>query len=260
MSSRTDKYKHSDLPTRSNKNKELYKQVYNAYDEFENLIVPSNAREINPKELKKEIVSRQDYHKKREYEEIVNEDKVVFDKRKIDEVIEEKNEVYDINTLLDKALGEKKESKSIDNILSNNDYLKKLKLDNSKTNIEQVKEIYDDLQEEDEEELMKTANLSLEILSDLKGNNDKTTVDAPPIKEDEIPEETGINHDFYSTSYKFSKKDFVDEDGDFPQLEEEEEEEETGNGKFFLKILLLIFGIVFIVLVLLYFLNYFNRV
>ena len=55
MSSRMDKYKNTReteeyIPTRSDKNKELYKQIYNAYDEFENLVVPSNAREINPSE------------------------------------------------------------------------------------------------------------------------------------------------------------------------------------------------------------------
>ena len=37
MSTRMDKYKNDDvIPTRSDKNKELYRQIYNAYDEFEN--------------------------------------------------------------------------------------------------------------------------------------------------------------------------------------------------------------------------------
>ena len=71
MSSRMDKYKNTReteeyIPTRSDKNKELYKQIYNAYDEFENLVVPSNAKEITPMELKKEITSRSDYHKMKE--------------------------------------------------------------------------------------------------------------------------------------------------------------------------------------------------
>lgn len=258
MGSRTDRYKQNDIPTRSNKNKDLYKQVYNAYDEFENLIVPSNAREINPKDLNKEITSRQDYHRKRDYDGIINSDKETIRDERTEEVAIEKNEVYDINELLNKAVGERKNTEINEDVLSNNDYLKKLKLDNSKTNIEQVKELYEDLQEEEEEELMKTANLSLEILSDLKGNNEKTIVDAVPIKE-EITNNDGINRDFYSTSYKFSKKDFDGEVEGFPD-EEEEEETESGNGKFFLKILLLIFGILFVILVLLYFINYFNKV
>lgn len=258
MSSRSDRYKQEDLPTRSNKNKELYKQIYNAYDEFENLIVPSNTREINPKDLNKEITSRQDYHRKRVYDEIVNKDKATIKSEKTEEVIIQKNEVYDINELLNKAVGEKKNKNINEDILLNNDYLKKLKLDNSKTNIEQVKELYEDLQEDKEDELMKTANLSLEILSDLKGNNDNTMVNAAPIKEEELPHEDKVNTDFYSSTYKFSKKDFDGEEFDFD--EEDEDGEESGNGKFFLKILLLIFGIIFVILVLLYFINYFNRV
>ena len=44
METRMDKYSNnSDIPKRSEKNKELYRQIYNAYDEFENLLVPSNA-------------------------------------------------------------------------------------------------------------------------------------------------------------------------------------------------------------------------
>lgn len=265
MGSRMDKYKKEDLiPTRSDKNQELYKQVYNAYDEFENLIVPSNAREIDPKDLKKEITSRQDYRKQKELDSITNNtNNRIVRKEKIQEVQKKENEVYDINELLNKAVEEKKQPELVSNSFSNDDYLKKLKLDNRRTNIEQVKEIYEDIQEEammEDESLMKTANLSLEILSDLKGDSDKTIVSAP-IKDDELPEED--QNDFYSNTYKFSKKDFDDKDN-FKNDDEFEEDDEDDNqqssGKFFFKILMLIFGILLIVLILLYFINYFNRV
>lgn len=265
MGSRMDKYKKEDLiPTRSDKNQELYKQVYNAYDEFENLIVPSNAREIDPKDLKKEITSRQDYRKQKELDSITNNtNNRIVRKEKIQEVQKKENEVYDINELLNKAVEEKKQPELVSNTFSNDDYLKKLKLDNRRTNIEQVKEIYEDIQEEtmmEDESLMKTANLSLEILSDLKGDSDKTIVSAP-IKDDELPEED--QNDFYSNTYKFSKKDFDDKDN-FKNDDEFEEDDEDDNqqssGKFFFKILMLIFGILLIVLILLYFINYFNRV
>ena len=73
MGSRMDKYKSIDnIPTRSDKNKELYKQVYNAYDEFENLIVPPNSREISPDEFKKEITSRSDYKNRKELDGLTN--------------------------------------------------------------------------------------------------------------------------------------------------------------------------------------------
>ena len=121
MSSRMDKYKNEQsedvVPTRSNKNKELYKQIYNAYDEFENLIVPSNAREINPRELKKEITSRQEYRKKKEIDDITNNGNTinnsVIRKEKILEEQEQENEIYDINELLNKATSENKKPELI---------------------------------------------------------------------------------------------------------------------------------------------------
>ena len=60
MNSRMDKYNNQEekIPTRSDKNKELYKQIYNAYDDFENLVVPSNSREISLKDLNKLPISK----------------------------------------------------------------------------------------------------------------------------------------------------------------------------------------------------------
>lgn len=269
MSSRMDKYKNEQnsevIPTRSNKNKELYKQIYNAYDEFENLIVPSNAREIKPEELKKVITSRQEYRKKKEIDDITNNGNTinnsVIRKEKILEEQEQENEIYDINELLNKATSENKKPELIEPTLANEDYLKKLKLDSRKTNIEQVKEMYEDIKEEtleEDESLMKTANLSLEILSDLKGDSEKTMVSAP-IKDEELPEDNTI--DFYSNTYKFSKKDFEDKDYNEEREEDEDDErEENGNNKFFFKILLIIFGLLLVVLVLVYFIGYFNKV
>ena len=284
MSSRMDKYKNEELiPTRSDKNKELYKQIYNAYDEFENLVVPSNSREITMSDLKKEITSRGEYRDKHEYSDIIKKDNEVKDikQEKVYRVKKEENEVYDINELIKNAVTSKKGPSLIEPTLSNGDYLKKLKLDNSKTNIEQVKEMYEDIQEESQEEdesLLKTANLSLEILvstgnlapfdnlsleilSDLKSDNDATMVGAP-IKEEELPD----NHeeDFYSNSYVFSKKDFEGKEEDNIEkddiYDDDDEEEKTGNGKLFLRILLIVFGILAFVILLFYFINFFNKV
>ena len=265
MSSRMDKYKNEEsIPTRSDKNKELYKQIYNAYDEFENLIVPSNAREINPSELKKEITSRQDYHKQKDIDDITNNktNNSVIRKEKITIEQKQEEEIYDINELLNKATSDNKKPELNTQVLSNEDYLKRLKLDNRRTNIEQVKEMYDEIKEEsmeEDESLMKTANLSLEILSDLKGDSDKTLVSAP-IKNEELPDDVK-DTDFYSNTYKFSKKDFENKDTD---TEEDDDDdfymEDNGSGKFFFKILMLIFGIILVILILVYFINYFNRV
>ena len=275
MSSRMDKYKNEQpediIPTRSNKNKELYKQIYNAYDEFENLIVPSNAREINPSELKKEITSRQEYRKKKDYEDITNSgsktNNTIIRREKILSEQEQTNEIYDINELLNKATSLSKGPELTKPTLANEDYLKKLKIDNRKTNIEQVKEMFEDIKDEsleEDEALMKTANLSLEILSDLKGDSEKTMVSAP-IKNDELPDDDTM--DFYSNTYKFSKKDFegkqydkIKEEDDDEEDDDDDYEDDKNNGKFFFKILMLIFGLLLVALVLVYFIGYFNKV
>ena len=63
---------------------------------------------------------------------------------------------------MNKAVGDKKSTDNNDDILLNNDYLKKLKLDNSKTNIEQVKEL------KDKEKYIKTQR---EYITKLKREN-----------------------------------------------------------------------------------------
>lgn len=255
MSSRMDKYKSEEvIPSRSTKNKELYKQIYNAYDNFENLVVPSNSREITMSELKKEITSREEYRSNKEDKEENNQ---IIKREKIREKEQEENISYDINELLNKALTSSKQKEKKETNITNGDYLKKLNLDNRRTNIEQVKEIYDELKEEAKEEgdesLIRTANLSLEILSDLKSDSDSTKVVAP-IKNEELPES---EMDFYSNNYKFNKRDFEDKEY---EREEYDDEDESSNGKLFLKVLMLVFGILLMVIVLVYFVKFFNQV
>lgn len=258
MGSRMDKYnKESNIPKRSDKNKELYRQIYNAYDEFENLVVPSNAKEIDIAGLKKEISSRDDYRKVKDYNEITNNK--VIRKEVVQEEQQHEVELYDINKMLNKAVREKKSSTDDVSKIASDEYLKRLKLDSYKTNLDAVKEIYDDIRkdvEDESEDLLRTANLSLDILSDLKGDNDDTRIEAP-IKEEFLP-----NNDskFYSSEYKFSKKDFDKKDNDDNIDDFYDDELSDSNGKFFFKILLLIFGLILIVLVIIYLVNYFNKV
>lgn len=265
MNSRMDKYKKNDnvedIPKRSDKNQELYRQIYNAYDEFENLVVPSNSKEINLNDLDKVINSRSDYHKKREYEEISRTNNNVIKREKAILKQKEENEVYDIKELLNKAVSEKKEQEgeSKKNMVQG-DYLKKLNLDNRNTEASKIKEMFKEMQEENLNEdvsLLETANLSLEILSDLKGDNEETCIN-PPIKEEELPDDYK-DDDFYSNKYHFSKSDFEgrDKSDDFLDIKKSKDK-----GKYFLKVLSLIFGIllVIIIIIIIYIFNYFNRV
>ena len=284
MGSRMDKYNNnnSDIPKRSEKNKELYRQIYNAYDEFENLVVPSNVKEIDISNLKMEITSRDEYKKVKEYTDITN-NKVIRKERVIEKQKKE-NEIYDINELLNKAVKDKKQDSVMENTITSENYLKRLKLDDTRTNLDIVKEMYEDIKKETEdesEELLKTAELSLDLLADLRGENEDTMIQAP-IKDEYMPDS---DKKFYSSEFKFSKNDFedkkiedniefeLDEDkikgknNDIDDDKNEENEEDfyddemsDGNGRFFFKILLLIFGLALVVVVAIYLLNYFNRI
>lgn len=268
--SRMDKYNTTDeIPKRSEKNQELYKQIYNAYDEFENLIVPSNAKEIDLSDLKREVTNRDEYRKVKEYGNITNNK--VIRKEIIREEQKKENEIYDINELLDKAVTTNKKEEVKEELIANGDYLKKLNLNKNKTNLEQVKEMYQEFHEEsleEEDDLLKTANLSLEILSDLKSDNEGTIV-TDPIKEDDeeieeiledIKQDEEEDEDFYSNKYKFSKNDFDDRDDlNISKDDLDEEDEEDGHGKIFLKTFLLILGIIIVAGVILYLISYFNR-
>ena len=278
MGSRMDKYNNSsDIPKRSDKNKELYRQIYNAYDEFENLVVPSNVKEIDISNFKMEITGRNDYKKVKEYTDITN-NKIIRKERVIEEQKKE-NEIYDINELLNKAVKDKKSDDVRENSITSDSYLKRLKLDDTRTNLDMVKEMYEDIKKETEdesEELLKTANLSLDILSDLRGDNDDTMIQAP-IKDEFMPDS---DKKFYSSEFKFNKKDFddnkiednVDFDDDktktkkhskIKNIDEDDfydDEMSDGSGNFFFKILLLIFGLALVVVVAIYLLNYFNRI
>ena len=260
-----DRYNNdSNIPKRSDKNKELYKQIYNAYDDFENLVVPSNVREIDLDGLKKEVTSRDEYKKIKDYNEITN-NKVVRKEIVLEEQKKE-NEIYDINELLNKVVKDKKdEDGNANSNLSSDSYLKRLKLNDTRTNLDVVKEMYEDIKKETEDEsedLLRTANLSLDILSDLRGENDDTMIQAP-IKDEFMPDS---RNRFYSNEYKFSKKDFDKENNNIENNSNKEEDfyddelSDSSNGKFFFKILLLIFGIILIVVIGIYLLNYFNRV
>ena len=276
MSSRMDKYKEQrdneeNILTRSDKFKGLYKQVCNAYDEFENLIIPSNSREIDLSDLQREIKNRDDYQKVKEYNDIISTNNQVIRKEQAKEKQRQENEIYDIKELLNKAVEEKKKPELIGPTLSNENYLKRLKLDDhdsSKTNLEKVKEMYNEIEEdskEEDESLLKTANLSLEILSDLKGDKDDT-MENIPIKKDLEENNNQVDTEFFSSTYKFNKKDFDNKKENEKQPTEEESNDDDddfsdeGNHKYFFKILMLVFGISLVVIIAIYLFNYFNRV
>ena len=180
MESREERY--SNNLSRQSKNKDLYNQVYGLEDNLDNL--PLSKNEIYITKMQTEINTRDEYRKSRGDKTLSETTPQVKEESiPIQEV--EKN-VYDINKVLDKVKADNEKKNQPEQPTPKEDYLKKLNIDN----IDEVKEMYDDIissvDEETENRLQKTANLSLEILSDLKGDNEETMITAPII-EDELP-------------------------------------------------------------------------
>ena len=248
METRSNRYKDiNNTKSRVEKNQPLYKMIYTAYDEYENYKIPIDSNEIDLTNIKKNVTSRDEYMRAKHYSDVTN--RKVLREDKIEDTKEEpKEEVYDIKELLDKVkkdnLSERKTN------IQEEKYLDKLHLNKEvKTNLDTIKEMYEDisLDSEEEEKLSNTANLSLEILSDLKSNDD--TMVTPPMKEE--PDE---DDSFYSDSYNFDKKDFYNED---EENDEDEEFIDEDDNKFSFKILIIIALIVLITIVAIYLIKYF---
>lgn len=268
MDSRSNRYytenNINSTPTRSSRNKRLYKEVYGKYNDLENLPLEDNTDEIDMAKLKELVLSEQ-----KSKSNTIKENLNILEQRKrnIDE-----QKVYDINKILEKAKYENdklkettqsipKVNKQILNTLQSTELsLEELKKasknyqsyqnDEKIVNLntkeeqqpeEQLKKIENDLSmtrelkyqnlslEENNEE--QDSDLSLDLFSDLKPT--ENTIVTKPIKEETEPTKqikdnsdidiikpsvAPVNDDFFTSSYEFSKKDFMQVDDDFSDL------------------------------------------
>lgn len=274
MESRMKKYYTEELKEdaqRTRKNAPLYRQIYGAYDEFENLKLPVSDNEIDITDIGTSVTSREEYRKMKEYGSITNKSAKIVKEEKIEDVKpnqEVNNRVYNINEMLASVKGNR--SNMDDKVVNTSaNYLHTLQTDEEiKTDLEKVKEMYNKISEEfDKEEEMdqksdvSTGTLSLELLSDLK--SDKDTEVMPGFGDDKSP--TGDNNKsssdngdrgndldntFYEDGYQFNNDDFNDDnffDGDMDK-----------KGHYVIKSLLVIILIVLLVGCALYFLNEYN--
>lgn len=274
MESRMKKYYTEELKEdaqRTKKNAPLYRQIYGAYDEFENLKLPVSDNEIDITDIGTSVTSREEYRKMKEYGSITNKSAKIVKEDIMEDVkpnIESNNRVYNINEMLASVKGNR--ANMDDKVVSTSaNYLHTLQTDEEiKTDLEKVKEMYNKISEEfDKEEEMdqksdvSTGTLSLELLSDLK--SDKDTEVMPGFGDDKSP--TGDNNKsssdngdrgndldntFYEDGYQFNNDDFNDDnffDGDMDK-----------KGHYVIKSLLVIILIVLLVGCALYFLNEYN--
>lgn len=238
MESRMEKYYKEDLSSfnRTKRNEQLYRDISSEISNLDNLPIPDNSNEIDINGLKEIISSRDEYRKAR----VLGRTTFLDDKQnnKEDNEIKEKTRIYDINVLLENAKNEinktaevnKEEEKIINaNFLTNLEDANipyKEDLDDTEDLSEQVSNI--------DKKVSSTDSLPLDILVDLKGD-DNTEVTDPIVKEEvTMIKKIKEGETFYSGSFSFTKKDF-DEDDDEKLFEEKSH---TG-----IKVFFLIFGL-----------------
>lgn len=242
MESRMEKYYKEDISAfeRSKKNEKLYKELSREISEMDNLPVPDNSNEIDLEGLKQIISSRDEYRKSKELEKTF-----ISNRPLVDDKTKNEHKVYDINVLLENAKNELNRS----NLVTN----KRMINANFLTDLDEEYILKNDDAVEVSEPIVEkksipsdTDSLPLDILMDLKGN--ENTVVTDPIVKEEITMVKKIKdgETFYSGSFSFSKKDFEEsEDEDFF-----EENNHTGLKVFFLILgILILLGVGYMILV-----------
>lgn len=240
MESRMEKYYKDDLSnfTRVKKNEKIYKDISGQISELDNLPIPDNSNEIDINGLKKIISSRDEYRKAKELNNTFERDKPLRAREEVRETAKEENKVYDINVLLENAKNEINRSAEVTNTKKiGTNFLTGLN-DAYIPPSDDAVEIANEVTEE-EKKVSNTDSLPLDILMDLKGD-DNTVVTNPIVKEEvTMIKKIKEGETFYSGSFNFTKKDF-EEDDDEKLFEEKSH---TGIKVFFLILGFLVLGV-----------------
>lgn len=238
MESRMEKYYKEDLSefNRTKRNEKLYRDISSEISELDNLPIPDNSNEIDINGLREIVSSRDEYRKAKDLGRTVT-----LPKREVTkEEPKESSRIYDINVLLENAKNEinKNAEANQEEPKINTNFLTNLEDANIPDipETDDAMELSEEVPKEDKDKKESNTNsLPLDILVDLKG--DDNTVVTDPIVKDEVTMIKKIKEGetFYSGSFNFSKKDFDEDDEDGKLFEEK-----SNNG---IKIFFLIFGL-----------------
>ena len=224
MASRMERYyKTEQTEERSKKNEHLYKQIseLGSYTNIEGVTDISNSNEININMVKQMLQKREDYHRNRNYDEIIGESSE--ESAPAPKEVEEKN--YDLREILDKAKVDHSDRdlkyRSIKT--SQYDILKNIKIDEN-TTPEDLRTIFNTLSLNNQNNAETPAD-DLGMFDDLKSNTmvgdpssikkileetKKSEEDAPTVEQVVTGNLDNIDKTFYTSSFSFSDKDFED--------------------------------------------------
>lgn len=225
MPSRMSRYYNSkEANTRSERNAELYKSLYQTDNDYSNVSMVAtleHTNEIDLNKLKKLIKDRETYQKQKEVNNLYKKQE---QQEKITPIIEDNDKSYDIRDVLLKAKEERKTDANSVYRKNQYDYLLNSKAYNKKEEptepdiSKELKEIINTITNNAELNSLSTKDLSLDLLGDLKSNtvigNESTAI--KKIIEDEKlkekdEEKVEMDKSFYTNSLGFSDKDFEDD-------------------------------------------------
>ena len=216
---RMDRYnKDNTTKLRSNKNQDLYKNIYELgeYSNIEGIATIDKSNEVDITKVKNMLKNRETYQKQKEIREFSKKEVEVpkYDFYDIDE----SDKVYDIRDILNKAKVNKptEENKSLDNV--NFEILKELKEKHQKEEEkENVHEVLDEISNTSKLNKLSDSELGIDMFSDLQSNTmveDKESIKAlldEVKKNDEektVNTNTNMDKSFFSTSLNFATDDF----------------------------------------------------
>lgn len=229
MASRMERYykQNSSHSKRSERNQSLYRDIYDSasYSNIEGIATIEKSNEIDITKVKKMLKNREEYKRQKEVNRIIDrkEPEVYVEPVKTATLDNDKN--YDIRDILNKAKGNKKnEDKyhSIDN--TNYDILRKIKekkdLFKEESNEDELRELIDTITSNTAINQLGDKELSLDLLDDLKSNNEDTVIENNSViknileeaKQEEMRKKqdstTELDKSFFTSSLNFGEDDF----------------------------------------------------
>jgi hypothetical protein len=239
MSTRMQRYyKEENKNSRSARNRELYKDIYEygEYSNIEGIASLSKTNEIDITKVKEMIESRENYHKRKQYYKEPLQVEETIEKT---EPLEERN--YDIRDILVKA----KETKPKDDkerVLrdSKYDFLNKVKQksENKETSEDELKDLINTITSTSMLNKLGDNTLAMELFSDLTDNEESPkTLKEYENKEPKVLKndytETSLDKSFFTSSLNLNKSDFIEN-------EEDDEKEKTSIFSIIIIIILVI--------------------
>ena len=213
--------------TRSERNEELYKNLYqtNDYSNITAVATLEKTNEIEIEKIRQMIRDRETYKKQKEVASIYKKEEIPKSVIQIPTDFEEKN--YDIRDVLNKAKEERKIEESYkknkyEDLLNTKAYTKKIEPLKEELSKEELKEIIHTITNNADLNKLSNSELCLDLLNDLKSNtihNSEIQSDSiRKIIEDEKKREEKIKKEqeemdksFYTTNLDFSDSDFDDD-------------------------------------------------